>query len=166
MNVSQFQAAMAEEQINQLVWIGAVFNPDDLLNLQQWLDREMDTAIRGNPPHITIMYSKNAPGITHMREYTKPVEAKHIGWAVFTDNDLGDPKENGGILVMLLKCKGVQARHDELMKVPGATWDHAGLRPHISVLRWAKPSCLEDVMLPIYPDTIHLAGEDIEVWDA
>lgn len=161
---------MAEEpqqKKNQLVWIGAVFNPADIRNLQRWLDMEMDTKVRGEPPHITIMYSKNAPGITHIPEYTEPIEAKHIGWAVFTDSNLGDPKENGGILVMLLKCKGAQARHDELMKVPGATWDHKdGLRPHISVLRWAKPSFLDMAMLPIYPDPIRLTGEEIEVWDA
>lgn len=167
--VSQPSSAPVESpKKEQRVWIGAVFNPDDLASLNAWLDRKMDTGVRGKPPHITLMYfNTRTEGVTHIPKYTEPIEAQHIGWTVLDDSDRGDDdNDDGGILVMLLKCKGVMARHHELMKAPGATWEYSEVRPHISVLKWARPVHLDDVMLPIYPEPLRLVGEKIEIRDA
>jgi len=145
------------------VWIGSNLEISGIVPLGSWLARNDLPRIRSSHPHCTVMYSSNVPGIKAIKEYPTPLKAKHIGWDVFQDSDTGGkPEETGGILVMLLKCEGLEQRHQEEMKNAGATWDYGALRPHISLEGWVKPGFLNTRVFPLYKEEIRFDGEKIK----
>jgi hypothetical protein len=167
MTSSDSAAPAPTPETHPTVWIGADIHPEDIRKIQDMLELSGLPGIRSVDPHCTIMWSKNVPGIKHHTKYREPIIAKHVGWDVFTDGDTGGkPSETGGILVMRLKCEGLEARHREEMQNPGASWDHGDLKPHVSLKGWTRPEFLNTRVMPLLKGPIRFVGEQFEFNEA
>lgn len=157
-------AVSSSESPSQTVWIGAVMDPESVIQLKKALLDAGLPPMRDENPHCTLMYSKSVPGIKHIQLYAKPIEASHSGWEVlswFKSN----PETQGGVLTMRFECNELEERHIEEMKNPGATWEHSGgVKPHTSLSAWCTKPFLDSRLWPLLNFKVKFIGEEIEIW--
>ncbi len=149
--------------VHTKVWIGALMDREDAAAINNMLSFEDLPPILDEVPHCTVLYSNNAKGIEHIETYATPFEAKHVGWEILNfGKDNRQLADQGGILVMRLECKELSDRHEELMKIEGATHSHDGFTLHVSLSGHARPDFLETRWLPLMPYKIRFTGEAIK----
>lgn len=78
--------------------------------------------------HCTVIYSrKPCPDMINDIDRQAVHLASFLSWEVFTGSDGSD------VLVMVLKCPSLVARHKYLMRKHEATYDFPEYHPHITV---------------------------------
>jgi hypothetical protein len=108
--------------------------------------------------HCTILYSrKYLPEYKACGKYEKPLVGKPVEFDIWKTSP-SDPKEDKtNCLVLKFECDDLVARHKDLMKEHGATFDYDEYRPHLTLSYNVGDLNIKD--LPMYDGPIEIEEE-------
>ena len=96
---------------------------DEIMKLSKGVDNRTP---RGEI-HITVAYSKKPISIEALGKLDPPISVKPKHYSIFKS------QTGGNCLVLEVESEGLTARHNEIMKDYGASYDFPDYKPHVTL---------------------------------
>lgn len=125
---------LAEAKEKKGTYAGTYFDNDTVTAVKKYIDdNNIPKPVSADKLHTTLLYSrKYLPDYEPAGEYDEPLEGKPLELVVWkTQGD--ENTEPANCLVLKYDCPELVARHKQLMKDHGATFDYDEYTPHITL---------------------------------
>jgi hypothetical protein len=97
-------------------------------------ENKIPNPVKPEKLHTTVLYSrKYLPNYKPAGKLAIPYKCKPVGFTVWKTNPEDPKEEKANCLIVKFKCPELIARHEELMKEHGATFDYDKYETHITL---------------------------------